>query len=79
MSKQQVPTIPLKLYHDLEPLICDLKIIIDILLDQAQDKLTARDRTTLSGDEAERIYFLVTLATDKSEELKKLYYSGEAS
>ncbi|RIK96986.1 MAG: hypothetical protein DCC74_09025 [Proteobacteria bacterium] len=77
MSKQQVPTIPLKLYHDLEPLICDLKIIVDILFDQAQDKLTTRGAITLSGDEAERIYFLAAMAADKGEELKKVYYSEE--
>lgn len=76
---KDVPTIPLKLFHALEPHICDLDLDIGILFDISHDRLTKRGGVQLSEDEAERMYHQLCAVVETSRKLKATYYGREAA
>lgn len=60
----------------LESFVMDLDMMLDVVMELAGDKLSLAGGVTLSGDEAERIYFTLGLARDYSRKLKEFYYQG---
>ncbi len=74
-ERAAVAAIDAKHLRVLEPFVCDVDLMLDVLSALVDDMLTSAGDITLSERETERIYFATCLAREFSAKLKKAYYN----
>ncbi|MBZ9760337.1 hypothetical protein LB553_05535 [Mesorhizobium sp. CA8] len=63
-------------FGDLEPLICDVDAAVDVLQDMMERDFAQAELVQIDRGEADRLFFVISMASKLSGELKRAYYKG---
>ncbi|MER9658549.1 hypothetical protein [Mesorhizobium sp. M0159] len=69
-------------FHDLEPLICDADNMMDVLVNMLDQTGLTSNEVVLTDRDRELISFMVNVAVDMTQKVRKAYYEafeGKAS